>query len=69
MVQAIHPEGHINPNECHQCLHCQVLYQSNDKCPVCIKKTAKRLRFDALRSGDADPAAKGGRTTRPAPGN
>ena len=48
MVQAIHPEGHINPNECHQCLHCQVLYQSDTKCPVCIKKVAKRLRFEAL---------------------
>lgn len=47
MVQAIHPEGHINPNECHQCLHCQVLYQSNTKCPVCIKKAVKRDRFAA----------------------
>lgn len=46
MVQAIHPEGHINPNECHQCLHCQVLYQSATKCPVCIKKAAKRARFE-----------------------
>ncbi|MEP3279200.1 MAG: 4Fe-4S binding protein [Stappiaceae bacterium] len=47
MVQAIHPEGNINPNECHQCLHCQVLYQSNSKCPVCIKQAAKRARFEA----------------------
>ncbi|MEX0346585.1 MAG: 4Fe-4S binding protein [Rhizobiaceae bacterium] len=46
MVQAIHPEGHINPNECHQCLHCQVLYQSASKCPVCIKKAEKRARFE-----------------------
>ncbi len=46
MVQAIHPEGHINPNECHQCLRCQVLYQSASKCPVCIKKAAKRARFE-----------------------
>ncbi len=46
MVQAIHPEGHINPNECHQCLHCQVLYQSASKCPVCIKKVQKRARFE-----------------------
>ena len=45
MVQAIHPEGNINPNECLQCLHCQVLYQSEQKCPVCIKKAAKRARF------------------------
>lgn len=47
MVQAIHPEGFINPNECHQCLHCQVLYQSESYCPVCIKKAARRARFDA----------------------
>ena len=33
MVQAIHPEGHINPNECHQCLHCQVLYQRRHEMP------------------------------------
>lgn len=46
-VQAIHPEGNINPNECLQCLHCQVLYQSTSKCPVCIKKLAKRQRFEA----------------------
>ena len=46
MVQAIHPEGHINPNECHQCLHCQVLYQSASKCPVCIRKVEKRARFE-----------------------
>jgi NosR/NirI family transcriptional regulator, nitrous oxide reductase regulator len=29
-VQAIHPTGEINPNECVNCLHCQVLYQSNE---------------------------------------
>ena len=54
MVQAIHPEGHINPNECLQCLHCQVLYQSDDKCPVCIKKAAKRAKF--RRQNNLDPA-------------
>jgi NosR/NirI family nitrous oxide reductase transcriptional regulator len=57
MVQAIHPEGHINPNECHQCLHCQVLYQSAEKCPVCIKKAAKRAKFERLSSADPLQAA------------
>ncbi|WP_208990815.1 NosR/NirI family protein [Pseudovibrio sp. Tun.PSC04-5.I4] len=47
MVQAIHPEGNINPNECLNCLHCQVLYQSTEKCPVCIKKLTKRKKFEA----------------------
>ena len=41
-VQAIHPTGEINPNECIDCLHCQVLYQSKTKCPVVIKKLKRR---------------------------
>lgn len=42
MVQAIHPTGEINPNECLNCMHCQVLYQSETKCPVVIKKLKRR---------------------------
>ncbi|MCB1387342.1 MAG: regulatory protein NosR [Nitratireductor sp.] len=53
MVQAIHPDGSINPNECHQCLHCQVLYQSKTKCPVVIKFEAKRARN--LKAAGIDP--------------
>ena len=41
-VQAIHPTGEINPNECINCMHCQVLYQSAQKCPVVIKKLKRR---------------------------
>jgi NosR/NirI family nitrous oxide reductase transcriptional regulator len=41
-VQAIHPTGEINPNECVNCLHCQVLYQSKTVCPVVIKKLKRR---------------------------
>ncbi len=44
-VQAIHPTGEINPNECVNCLHCQVLYQSTAKCPVCIKRERSRERL------------------------
>ena len=44
-VQAIHPTGEINPNECVNCLHCQVLYQSTTRCPVCIKKQRSRDRL------------------------
>lgn len=54
MVQAIHPEGHINPNECLTCLHCQVLYQDDQKCPVCIKALAKRKRFE-VQNGIGGP--------------
>ncbi len=41
-VQAIHPTGEINPNECVNCLHCQVLYQSSAKCPVVIRQIKRR---------------------------
>ncbi len=43
-VEAIHPEGHINPNECISCLHCQVLYHHDKKCPVKIQQRLKRER-------------------------
>ncbi len=49
-VQAIHPTGEINPNECINCLHCQMLYQSHDRCPVVIRK-------DKRRAGDKMSAA------------
>ncbi|GAA6206776.1 NosR/NirI family protein [Cognatishimia sp. WU-CL00825] len=44
-VDAIHPTGEINPNECINCLHCQVLYQSDAKCPVVIKKMKRRAKM------------------------
>lgn len=46
-VQAIHPTGEINPNECINCLHCQVLYQSETECPVVIKKLRRRAKDGA----------------------
>ncbi|WP_419913076.1 4Fe-4S binding protein [Hoeflea sp.] len=46
-VQAIHPTGEINPNECVNCLHCQVLYQSGTKCPVVMRKLKSRAAFEA----------------------
>ncbi|WP_235851721.1 NosR/NirI family protein [Litorivita pollutaquae] len=47
MVQAIHPTGEINPNECLNCMHCQVLYQSHSKCPVVIRKDKRRAAVSA----------------------
>ncbi|MDF3853903.1 4Fe-4S binding protein [Paracoccus sp. P2] len=41
-VQSIHPTGEINPNECINCMHCQVLYQSKTTCPVVIRKLKRR---------------------------
>ncbi|MDF0602436.1 4Fe-4S binding protein [Psychromarinibacter sp. C21-152] len=46
-VDAIHPTGEINPNECINCLHCQVLYQSEAKCPVVIRKMKRRAKMGA----------------------
>ena len=57
-VQAIHPEGHINPNECIGCLHCQVLYHHDQKCPVVIQRRLKREKRAALASPSMRPAAE-----------
>ena len=46
-VNAIHPEGHINPNECIQCLHCQVLYRDDRLCPHMIQLRLKKERIAA----------------------
>ncbi|MCL4154397.1 UNVERIFIED_CONTAM: hypothetical protein GTU68_049673 [Idotea baltica] len=58
-VGAIHPTGEINPNECLNCMHCQVLYQSEDRCPVVIKKLKRRdavAGVDPLAALSARPA-------------
>ncbi|MCV3739178.1 NosR/NirI family protein [Rhizobium sp. TRM96647] len=59
-VQAIHRTGEINPNECINCLHCQVLYQSETVCPVVIKKMKSRAKLAASPGGAPihQPAAK-----------
>lgn len=51
-VQAIHPTGEINPNECVNCLHCQVLYQSKSICPVVIKREKRRETASASSPRD-----------------
>jgi len=50
MVQAIHPEGNINVNECLYCLHCQLVYSDDHICPVLIQRRLKRERREALYS-------------------
>ncbi|SKA31975.1 NosR/NirI family transcriptional regulator, nitrous oxide reductase regulator [Enhydrobacter aerosaccus] len=49
-VQSIHPEGNINPNECIQCLHCQMLYHHAYKCPVVIQRRLRREKRLAITS-------------------
>ncbi len=55
-VQSIHPEGHINVNECIYCMHCQELYHDDQRCPHMIQVRLKRERRDAL----ASPSMRGG---------
>jgi NosR/NirI family nitrous oxide reductase transcriptional regulator len=55
MVQAIHPEGNINVNECLYCLHCQVVYSDEHACPVMIQKRLKKERLAGLSSADSRP--------------
>ncbi|CAA6603685.1 Regulatory protein NosR [Rhodospirillaceae bacterium LM-1] len=52
MVQSIHPDGQINPNECLYCLHCQVVYHDHDSCtPLLLKKLGRKKASEALQSG------------------
>lgn len=41
-IQAIHPDGRINGNECHYCLDCQMTYHNDHKCPPLVNKRKKR---------------------------
>ena len=53
-VQAIHPTGQINPNECIHCLHCQVFYYDDHQCPPLIEQRKRReppAAFGGRRSG------------------
>ena len=47
-VQAIHPEGKINPNECIHCLNCQTNYYDASLCPPLLERRKRRER--AMRS-------------------
>ena len=53
-VQAIHPTGEINPNECLNCLNCQVLYQSKTRCPVVIRQIRRRAAVGGKPAGALD---------------
>jgi NosR/NirI family nitrous oxide reductase transcriptional regulator len=58
-VQAIHPEGHINVNECIYCMHCQELYFDDHRCPHMIQVRLKREKRDALSSPSMRSGGKG----------
>nr|WP_225923570.1 NosR/NirI family protein [Pseudomonas marvdashtae] len=46
-IQAIHPDGRINANECHYCLDCQMTWHNENKCPPLINKRKKRSKATA----------------------
>ena len=46
-VQAIHPDGHINPNECIHCLDCQVLYSDDAVCPPLAQRRKRSEKLQA----------------------
>lgn len=54
-VQAIHPMGAINPNECIHCLRCQANYYDTNTCLVLKRRLARR------GATPQDPPAKGGK--------
>jgi NosR/NirI family nitrous oxide reductase transcriptional regulator len=56
-VQAIRPEGQINVNECIYCMHCQLLYWDDHKCPVMIQRRLKREKRLATTSPSMRPTA------------
>jgi transcriptional regulator of nitric oxide reductase len=58
-VQAIHPEGRINPNECIHCLRCQVNYYDDQLCPPVIERRKRRERRQTARQAKAEAAEAG----------
>lgn len=57
-MQAIHPSGAINPNECIYCLNCQQLYYDEWICPPLVARRKRRERRQALAGGASQPAAE-----------
>ncbi|WP_197717787.1 NosR/NirI family protein [Neisseria animalis] len=49
-VQAIAPEGDIHPNECIQCLHCQVMYHHDKRCPQVVATNKKKQKQAAAKA-------------------
>ena len=50
-VQAIHPDGRINPNECIHCLACQVNYYDAYVCPPMIDRRKRREKRAEILKG------------------
>ena len=61
-VQAIHPNGEINPNECIHCLNCQRYYNDKTMCPPLIVREKRRLKRAAVAA--ATRTGRDGRMTQ-----
>ena len=57
-VQAIAPEGDIHPNECIQCLHCQVMYHHDTRCPQVVATNKKKQKQAAAKADPETASAK-----------
>ena len=57
-VQAIHPGGEINPNECIHCLNCQRLYNDKTMCPPLIVREKRRLKRAAVAAKASEEATQ-----------
>ncbi|WP_421566444.1 4Fe-4S binding protein [Ochrobactrum sp. EDr1-4] len=64
-VEAIHPEGKINVNECIYCMHCQELYQDDQRCPHMIQVRVKREKFAARNAPLSAASERGGGPAKP----
>jgi len=49
-VQAIHPDGSINPNECIHCLQCQTNYFDPTTCPPLVARARRRATRQATET-------------------
>jgi polyferredoxin len=58
-VQAIHPLGQINPNECIYCLQCQAKYFDSAVCLHIKKRIERRQPRPTIKTPAAATAAKG----------
>jgi transcriptional regulator of nitric oxide reductase/ferredoxin len=58
-VQAIHRDGHINPNECIYCLKCQVIMYDDHVCPPLVHRRKRREAKDHARAARAREQAAG----------
>ncbi len=55
-VQAIHPNGTINPNECIHCLNCQAVYHDDRTCTPLIQRRQRREAQATMRAAAASEA-------------